>query len=95
MQEHIKDITVFVTQPGLVSLIKLLNHLGVLRIRGKEEFNIVHNPIPEILLLTYHITTMNTIIKQWTLAIDGFTKEVTNQTHPSVMPGILRRIGVV
>ena len=78
MQEYIQDITIAFTQPRLIRLIELLNHLGVLGIRGEEKFDIVHDPIPEILLLTNHITTMNAIIEQRTLAIDGFTKEVTN-----------------
>ena len=95
MQENIQDIPIFITQARLIGLIELFNHLGILGIRGEEKFNIVHNPGPEILFLSNHVSAMNTIIEQRTLTIDRFAKEVTNQAHPSVMPCILGGIGIV
>ena len=95
MQENIQDIPIFITQTRLIGLIELFNHLGILGIRGKEEFNIVHNPGPEILFLSNHVSAMDAIVEQRTLTIDRLAKEITNQAHPSVMPGILGGIGVV
>jgi hypothetical protein len=95
MQEDIQDIPVFITQSRLIGLIELFNHLGVLGIRGEEEFDIVHNPGPEILFLSNHVSAMDAIVEQRTLTIDRLAKEITNQAHPSVMPGILGGIGVI
>ena len=95
MQEDIQDIPVFITQLGLIGLIELFNHLRVLGIRGEEEFDIVHNPGPEILFLSNHVSAMDAIVEQRTLTIDRLAKEITNQAHPSVMPGILGGISVV
>lgn len=70
MQEHIQDRPIFIVQTRLVCLIELLHHLGVLGIRGEEEFNIVHDSVPEVLFLTNHVSAMNAIVEQRTLAID-------------------------
>ena len=63
MQKYIQNLPILITKTRLIRLIELLNHLGILSIRGKEEFYIVQYPVPKILFLTNHVSAMNTIVE--------------------------------